>query len=447
MLSYKFDIDQKYSDLFINESREFQWVVRTAYNIWRTVAHRYQNKLITKEEYNNQRKGSYIEQSIKDSGLIKYLDASFVKMAVNEAKNKRNLEKVIFGDVVSFNKLKNGNKSPEVKQKWIDSRTYGMFIRGSSSDSGNRKAKLDIENSGLYVWVNAKNKIFIPIQMTTRQKQVLLQIQNKSKTKKSYFNIRINKNSIDIVFSLEELIKTKQPKKIKGRILAIDSNPDELGIVVYDQKSNKILHKTIIDVAKVNRINGDNPISTNKRHYEKFNIGKKIVNIAKSFHCSFIAVEDLTIKSKDHSKGIRFNRIVNNTWNRGIYDQAITKWARIENIDIIKVYAGYSSLVGCLQNPDEFDSIAAAIEVAKRGIKAIDEYEFIMWKEVLLDDLELPEKCKSAIIINALTRGITNLSELLTYLRDEKIEYRMRMDRSKVKSNWYKSNKSLIKII
>lgn len=441
LITYTVQMDEMYSGMLLNESTEYQWVIRTAYAAMRQCISDYKNDVIDKDEYYKRRGLGYIRKAISSSAYVKYLDASLIEMAVNEAKNKRDKERVIFGDTIAFEKMKKGDKSPETKEKWTDSRTYGIFLRGRASDKGNRKAVLDIDNSQIIIKIRKGSEIKIPINLSKKQMKILKIIQLKSTKKKAYFNIRINKNSLSISFRLSILTEPKVNRYVKGRVLAIDSNPNQMGIVIYDTKKNVILHEVIYEMSNLNVISGKNPVSTNKRHFEKCNIGKEIVKLAKSFHCEKIVTEDLSIKSKDNTKGINFNRMVNNIWNRGIFSQSLTKWANIYRIKLVKVYAGFSSFVGCLEHNNKPDSIAAAIEIAKRSAMC----KFIYWKNVSLDTLDLPIAVGGITISMVRASNCNTVGELFEYFKSQRVGFRNLLNKRK-KHSPYKSIKSKVDI-
>ena len=90
------------------------------------------------------------------------------------------------------------------------------------------------------------------------------------------------------------------------------------------------------------------------------------MQLAKHYRAN-IAIEKLSIKSKNHNKGKTFNRLVNNCWNRNILINNLKKWSAISGIEIYEIFCAYSSFVGQMFNPEEYDSIAAAIEINRRA--------------------------------------------------------------------------------
>ena len=79
-------------------------------------------------------------------------------------------------------------------------------------------------------------------------------------------------------------------------------------------------------------------------------------------------LEDLSIQSKEHDKGKKFNQLVNNKWNRNDFINYVTKRLRALNIRIKTIYPQYSSFVGNLLNQQYYDPVASSIEIGRRVI-------------------------------------------------------------------------------
>lgn len=75
----------------------------------------------------------------------------------------------------------------------------------------------------------------------------------------------------------------------------------------------------------------------------------------------------LTIKSKQHGKGRTFNRLVNNSWNRFFFFNNLKKWCNLKNVKFQEISPEYSSFVGQIQNPTDYDMVAASMEIGRRA--------------------------------------------------------------------------------
>ena len=140
--------------------------------------------------------------------------------------------------------------------------------------------------------------------------------------------------------------------------MAIDLNPNYIGVAVRHGKS--IIHKEIIGLKELNKQ------TTNKKIHEDHEIAKRLVGIAEHYRCEYFAHEKLDIESKEHNKGRRFNRLVNNDWRRKRIVGNMTKRCNILGIKVQPILPQYSSFIGQVQHEDEYDSVAAAIELSRR---------------------------------------------------------------------------------
>ena len=255
--------------------RQYNSVVRFAYNRW-------QENI----SYSLAEVCKLVKTTMRNIDL---LDVSLIQMAVNQAKNLRKKSKVIFGSVTEFNKLKY-KKSNANKDVYLAKRNASMLLRGSKSDNnGNRKAELDFANNQVIVKISKNFHVAIPVRFSKKQKAELEYLETKCKNKEAYFNLIINQKSIGISFDLN-LLAQKQASFVSGRVLAFDSNPNYLGVVI--KQGTNLIHKEIINLSELNK----KQISNNKKKYEKHCIAKYLVELAKHYQCEAIAIEKLNIK-------------------------------------------------------------------------------------------------------------------------------------------------------
>jgi IS605 OrfB family transposase len=244
-----------------------------------------------------------------------------------------------------------------------------------------------------------------------------LLLQHKCELHEACFSLEITRNSVHIIYD-ETIIKDnyKQVTAIKDRVLALDLNPNYIGLVVLNK--NTVLHKEIIDLTDLNKNS-----TTNKKKHWILETSKHVAEIAKHFRAN-IAIENLNIKSKDHKKGRKFNRLVNNIWLRNAFINNLKKRANILNIKCLEIYCAYSSFVGQMLNYTEYDSIAAAIEIGNRAIQALNKRKY----EVLpkrLDLSQLPNQWKEVVVAN----GIKSWLEFYTFVKNLKSSYRVLFSR------------------
>jgi predicted transposase len=322
--------------------------------------------------YNRFRDGygfSQISKLTKNLNNLELLDASIIEAATLKAKEIFDLnkdKKVIFGGKANFNKLKYKKDSAKPLKKNVN-----LYIQGRCLDKGNRKFNFDFENNTVVFKPNRKVKIPVVFKEPSKnQKKLLKKAQELSELNQVSISVTLSKEYV--TFTLEEnIICQNDHKPIKNRILALDSNPENIGISVIDwtdTDTKNILHKEVIDLKELR------DLSTNKKHHEIFNVSQRIAKLAKHYQCELVCFEKLSMKSKDNGKGRLYNRLVNNNWNRIKFFHNLTKWCNIFGIKTQEVAAEFSSFVGQLTNEHDVDMIAASIEISRRGFLFYNHY-------------------------------------------------------------------------
>lgn len=351
--------------LFIELINKYNNVVRYSYN------RRIKDKIT---------KLSDLEKNVKENMLnINCLDSSWIKCAVKKSTELQTDNKLYFGGKNNFfkrkfKKIENYNKNCPLE------------MRGSSNDKGNRKAKL-INNK--FIFKPSKGIEFeIELKLSKNEQKMLNIIQEEAKLSKNYFNFEIDQRHIWISFN--EPILYKHEFK-KNRYLGIDLNPNWIALSIMD-KGNVEVYKELIDLRELNKCN------KNKKEYELSILSKHIINICKGFNVECVCLEDLKIGSFNKGLGKRYNKLLNNDWNRNYFVNNLVKWLNINAIRCLMVNPFYTSFIGQVRNENDYDSVAASKEVCYRGyimdngIK-VNEYvnEFLSnlvtthWKEMLPD--------------------------------------------------------------
>lgn len=427
MITYKYKIQNKID--IDNIMKQYNNVIRYAYN-------RFQEGLSQ----------SQVEQIIKDNmNNINDLDASLIKCAVSKAKDIKD-EKIIFGGKSFFDKLKfhKNYKNEDWKQR-RDSRP--ILLRGSTSDSmGNRKSTLDIiSNNQIILKLSKTNHqlIQLPKLNKNHQKQ-LSKLEMLCSENKACFSLELNSEYVYIIFDENILNEFKyQPKE--NRYMSFDINPNYIGLIIADD--NDVLHKEIISMKNINQKN----VSNNKRKHEILEISKYIMSKAEHFRVENVCFEKLDMKTQNHEKGKWFNRLVNNYWLRNLFINNIKKRSNILGIKTIEVLPQYSSFIGQINNPEEVDSIASAIELNRRAVLFDNIYmkkmlpkQDIIYPEFNLDSLSTHWK---EMIKDNLNK-IKNWKELYNVFKKSKTSYRFLFDLNKIQVNSFRlySIKSMINL-
>ena len=197
-------------------------------------------------------------------------------------------------------------------------------------------------------------------------------------------------------------------KKIKNRYCSIDMNSDGIGICIFDSKNDKqiFLEKFYIDYSLNNKnlglsINHElNLKQTNKRKAEILYSLSRLFEKLRHYEVYNFVMEELNFTDIDGKKVN--NRKINNVWNKELILQKIKKEICLSGMKLIEINPVYTSFIGNIQH-EEFDPIAASIEIGRRGslkyrkgsfypkilIKDIDTLESIIGKTILNDVQDL----------------------------------------------------------
>lgn len=392
MITIKLKIKYKsaqYSDIL----RQYNNVYRYAYN-----------RFIQ----NQQLKRIQIQKLVsKNMNNINLLDASLLRQAVIKAQDlflskKQNENfKVIFG---GKNNFKRYNKGLINKKQFLNKRLTSIRVIGSTSDRGNRKFSLELNNNKIIFKPCKTNHINIECFQTSKQNKTLLsKLQKSVDNRSNCFTCQLNNEYVYLTF---DQIKFKQDYKFKkDRIASIDLNPNYIALVIRDK--NNILIKNIYSLKQLNDLDNNknykdkqNKIKYrkylhNKRKYQSIKICQRITNLCKQYKVQNFIMENLNIRSSNKNKGKYFNKRCNNDWLKNLISNNIIKRCNLIGIKVNKVFAGYSSIKGQLENDKDFDSIAASIQLSKRLNKNLKDFGNT---KVKLEDLS--NRWKNEIISN-----------------------------------------------
>ena len=282
------------------------------------------------------------------------------KLSLARQEEDRPLQKVIFG---GKNNLKQYLKKKITKEEFKNKRLRPLYVIGEAHQYGNRKFKLDMENDQI-LFQDRKGKIkhILKIQPQLRDRLEQLQyIQDQAKQRKCSLTVYVDENYIYLSFEPKQ--KEQRPQ-ILNRVLAIDMNPNSIGwsvVDVLDKDNVKPVEAGVIDLKDLNKQ------KTAKKHHETYEISKFLVNKAIHFQCSKFAVEDLSIKSKDHKKGKKHNKLINNDWIRNKLIDSLNKRCFIAQIKFVEVNPAYTSIIGGVLYPSYPDPISPTFEIARRA--------------------------------------------------------------------------------
>lgn len=379
---------------------------------------------------------------------INLMDASLISMAVGKALQVKDVNPV-FGGKKNFVKR---IQHKITKEEYKKSKLIPMQLVGSNGDNnGNRKAELDIiDNGSVILKLNKATHISIKLPyLDNGRRHDLELLQELSEANQCHFTLDVTNTSVTIIF--DECILAKPRNHIvSNRILSFDMNPNYVGISIIDWTSpteKTIVHKEIISLKAINGL-PHNGYQTDKRQYETYEVCKHIISLALHYEVETVSFEKLSMPSKDNKLGKWFNKLVNNYWIRSAFVNNIRKRCNIASIKYLEVVPQYSSFIGQLLNPNDYDSVAASIELSRRTYlyKAIYidktlEPQNVVFPEFDIGYLNLQWKDRLGDIPN----NIMNWKDLFKWVKKSKYSYRFLFSENE-KFFKLKSHKSLVKV-
>lgn len=308
-----------------------------------------------------------INRIIKNSYNINYdlVDVSILEMQVSEADSlmksckERKQSKMTFG---SLKEWKRFNKGIITKEEFNNVKnTQPVLFTGRSNESfGNRKIKLDISNKQIIFKKSKKEHYNLKLTTSNSRWKLLEKLQNYFKFNSTPITYKLDNNYVYISFD-ESVLKEQEHQFIENRIAGLDLNPNYIAFTIRDFNDDTIIHKSVYDLTKLNETH-----NKNKKDHEVVEIAKSISNLCKHYKVECVGLEKLTMSPKNHNKGRKLNKLLNNTWNRNKFTNNLKKRLNILGIQNQEIVCAYSSTVGCLNHPNETDSVAAALEITRR---------------------------------------------------------------------------------
>ena len=269
--------------------------------------------------------------------------------------------KLIFGGIKNWKKLHHGLITLD-EFNAIRNKKPILFVGRVSDPKGNRKFELDIVNNQIVFKQSKHNHHYLKIKTSNSRFEMLQKLQIISKTTKTPITYKLSDKNIYVCFD-ESVLMEGEYDYIVNRIGSLDLNPNYIAFTVqdFDRKDSKIIYRKIFDLTKLN-----NTLNSSKIKHELLEVSKTISILVKHYKCEIVGLEQLNMVSKNHNKGRYLNRLINNTWNRNIFINNLKKRLNILGVKHQEIGPQYSSTIGCLNNPEETDSIAAALEIGRR---------------------------------------------------------------------------------
>lgn len=268
---------------------------------------------------------------------------------------------LIFGSRKAWKEVHTEKQTKEDFRKSRDEPS--VLYTGRANTKGNSKFSIDAENSRLIFKPSRGVKIPIPFKTSNTRLKQLGKLQALAELKQTAFSVQMSGDSVSILCD-ESTIEDHKRKFIRGRIAALDAGPNVFGWAVSDFKGTSESVKVFKECVSVYDLKKSG--NTGKIKQELSIQAKRIALHARHLQVELFGLEKLSMTG-DAGKGKAFNRTINNDWKREHFRKSLVKWLSIYRIPVQEVLPQFSSTVGCLQNPDETDSVAASFELARRA--------------------------------------------------------------------------------
>ena len=402
-----------------------------------------------------------IKEQIKNLNNIQLMNSWFIQCAFYDIPQK---EKVIFGGKKNyFDRLKGKITKEQFKLNKLSS-IYSIGEIVNKSVKSNRFFHLEQDLGSIIFKPNKDTRIQLSLIGIGNRLSILKKLYQKQENKEIKIGYKLDLNYVYICFE-ETDIQKFETKQIKNRVLALDLNPNYIGWSIVDWKSEsefKLVKSGIYSIKELNdkdfalknkHLDSSSPeriYLSNKRNYETLQIAKNIINKAIYYKCQIVSIEDLKINSDDKNKGKKFNKLVNNLWNRNALVNNLQKRCNIFNIKLLKVKPEYSSFIGnfLYRSLNLPDMILASIELSRRAYEFYNQY-ISKVKEIkknivrpnLTEFRELYLKSLEEFNLQPVWK---DLIELYYEFKKSKLRYRLSIDQFNLQFSSLNSSKSSV---
>ena len=262
---------------------------------------------------------------------------------------------------------------------------------------------------------------------------------------------RLDQNYIYISYEVDKIYKQKfnNLQHIQNRIMSIDLNPNYIGWVIVDWKSEnkfKIIKHGVISQKCINdnwfKLKNKHNNSadkcrkyiSNKRNYEIFQVSKLLINLAIYYKVNIFSFEKLNMRSKDNDKGKKFNSLCNNLWCRSKLVNNLIKRCQIFGIKYFEMKPEYSSFIGnfLFRHLNMPDMCLSAFEISRRTHEWYHQYiikDKNIKKNIIFPDCQMFNNFLSLSLEEfGCKNSFDNLKKLYYFFKKSKIMYRLSID-------------------
>ncbi|WP_246805945.1 hypothetical protein [Ensifer sp. ENS10] len=181
----------------------------------------------------------------------------------------------------------------------------------------------------------------------------------------------ISDTHVSVTFDPTDLPNHPQRRRpvvpIKGRCLGIDLNPNWIGLAAASNTEDQgSVGKTRLLEHALVKLDMPKNASAELVRETLAAVCDRAISMARKHRCGTIVLEKGLGTLRSSGKNRTLNRLLN-CWARTVFVQMLQRRARLAGIDVLEVWAGYSSTIGNLAY-EAPDACASATEIARRGI-------------------------------------------------------------------------------
>ena len=386
-------------------------------------------------------KTSEITQLQKNLNNCDLIGSHLRNSSIYDAKSlvERSDKPIIFGGKYIF---KQRCKHKITKDEFSFKRLRPINSIGEANQKANRLFDI-LDNKTIIFKLNKHHHCELKLQQVgSKRLKELDKLKELQNTKQVAITYKLDLDYVYLTFDYN-LLKTYTYRVKPNRVIAVDLNPNSIGWSVVDWlngsqynviQSGTFSLKPLNDYRDSKSVASDSDFHkyiTNKRNHEIIHIAKELFTLCRYYHCEIFSVEDLNIPPSDKNLGRRFNRLVNNSWNRNILVNQIRKHINSSSTTLIEVQPQWNSYIGNLvfrkeQLPDE---CLASIEIGRRGFEFATQYIFNRrphQKTVIYPELK---SVKNQLILSLEELGIDvpnfdSWKDILSAVKESKVKYR-----------------------
>ena len=431
-LKIKYTTDAQSSGMIREYRKQYSSVLHYAYN--------------RRVEGVSEKETEVLCQSLNNTLLIKsFHRRCAVKNASQLIKSQRDNDgRVIFGGKKNCVDRAKGLITTE---EYREQRIGKLFFIGEANYHGNRVLRINEDAKSFTFTPERRKSATLTIAGGYRRyKEMLRKLYKLQQSKAAPITYSLDGEYVYVSFDELLIEKPRSRSAVKNRVFAIDLNPNYVGWSVVDwlgRERFNVVSSGIYSIKDINdadfalkekKLPSTDPqrkYLTNKRNYETLEISKALVNKATHYHCELFAIEDLSMESNAKGRGAKYNKLVNNLWNRNKLVANLQKRCNCHGIKFYAVVANYSSFIGNVlyRSLGLPDMVLASIEIGRRGYEFHGQY--VTKEKDIRKNIVIPEVSsfgdwysKSLEEFGVSGEAMKPI-ELYNYLKESKCRYRL----------------------